>query len=94
MPEEIMINGLKFKRCNMIENIDLSKWRVKNSFTSDLINLFDDYNYKTLRLLFEKKITLKPVFIVLDNSQNMQTIINSLRLFFTEKEEIIHTTYV
>ena len=92
MPNDIIIDDLNFKCAEILDNIDIGKWEVKNSFTSERINLFDTYSYKKLRSLYEGKIPLKPVFMVLNDSQNSQTITNALRLFFKEKEETLKTS--
>lgn len=91
LPDELIIGDLNFKRAEISDIVDISQWEVKNPFTSEKINLFEDYTYKKLRSLYEKKISLKPVFMVLNKSANSQTIINALRLFFSEKEEVIET---
>jgi len=92
LPEEIDIGSLKFTRTNISDKIDMNHWEVKDSFTFEKVNLFDKYSYKKLRSLYEDKIRLKPIFMVLNKSTTSKLIINALRPFFSEKEEIIETS--
>lgn len=91
LPDVINIGNLSFKRAEIEDNIDIANWKIKNSFTFEEVSLFDEYNYNKLSSTYKEKINLKPVFFLLNQSSNSELIIEKLKIFFSQSEEIVTT---
>jgi len=91
LPDVIKIGDLNFKRAEINDFIDIGKWKIKNPFTFEEVSIFDEYDYKKLSSIYKGKINLKPVFFILDQSITSELIIEKLKIFFSQPEELITT---